>query len=82
MVQVLWSIYFKWISTNSFYFLYFAIALNGVTGILGFVIPESPSWNYGTEHFEECRAMIAKIAKWNKVTDYEDRKFDAENHVS
>ena len=81
VIQVLWSVYFKWISRDAFYVLYFCVCLNFVTGFIGCLFHDSPVWNYGTERFEDVHAMIAKIAKWNNKLDYVKKKFPAEDDV-
>jgi len=78
LTQVIWSIYFKWISKNGFYFLYACSLSASIMGVFGYFLPESPTWCYGTERFEECRAMIARIAVWNRKHDYVNKKFEAE----
>lgn len=81
LIQIIWSIYFKWISRDAFYVLYFCTCLNFVTGFIGCLFPDSPVWNYGTERFDECHEMIAKIAKWNNKHDYVKKSFPAELEV-
>jgi predicted ABC-type sugar transport system permease subunit len=69
-VLIVWTIYFVWISRNSFYFLYFVFALNIVAIICCYYLVESPRYLFGMEKFEECRKIMILIAKRNGVLDY------------
>lgn len=68
--QIIWTIYFVWVSRNAFYFIYFTVGLN-VLAVFGCLyLVESPRYLFGMEKFDECRKAMMIIAKRNGVTDY------------
>ena len=69
------------ISKDTFYFMYFAIALNLVTCIACYWVPESPRYLYGINNLEKCKETFAYIAKMNGVTDYEMPEFHVEFEI-
>ena len=69
-VLILWSGYFAFISKQAIWFLSAGVALNFITAILCFTIPESPKYFFAKERFDECRESIAIIARRNGVHDY------------
>jgi len=81
MVAVIWTVYFKFISKDAFPFLIFAGSLAGVCALLCFVLPESPRYLFGTEDFDKCREVLAYIARFNGVKNWEDPHFDAEDNI-
>jgi hypothetical protein len=80
-VLIYWSIYFKWISNNSTYFLALGVILNFATCFICIVIPESPRYLYGKDKFDECREALAIIAKRNGVEEYEPPHFEKEDEI-
>ena len=81
MVQVIWVFYLTVISTNSYYFLYFAICVNIVSAFLCILVPESPRYLYGINNLEACTAVLAQIAKANGVQNYQPAKFEVEYEI-
>lgn len=77
--QIIWTIYFVWISHNSFFFVYGTIILNGVALFGCIWITESPRFLFGRDKFEECKKVMVTIAKRNGVKDYEEPVFVEEN---
>jgi len=71
LCQVLWVFYLKFISKDTFYFLWFAVALNVLTVIAVYWIPESPRYLYGINNLDKCRETLIYIAEKNGVRDYE-----------
>jgi len=69
--QLIWTGYFVWISYNSFYFVYFVIGLSAFCGIANFYLLESPRYLFGVQKYDECRAVLSKIAARNGITDYQ-----------
>ena len=45
--QVLWATYLRFISQDTFYFVYYAATLGIVSAVLSIWIPESPRYLYG-----------------------------------
>lgn len=73
--QIIWTIYFVWISRNAFYFIYFTVGLN-VVAVIGCVyICESPRYLFGMEKFDECRKAMVYIAMRNGKKDYQEPIF-------
>lgn len=50
--QIIWTIYFAFISRNGFYFVYFATGLNFVALVGCLYIVESPRYLFGIERFD------------------------------
>jgi MFS family permease len=80
-VLIYWSIYFKWISNNSTYFLGLGVILNFVTAFICFVIPESPRYLYGRDKFDQCRESLAIIARRNGILDFKPPHFQKEDEL-
>jgi MFS family permease len=81
LTQIIWTIYFVWINTNAFYFIYFTILINLLALIACLYITESPRYLFGMERYEECRQVLMTIAKRNGVKDYEEPVFNEENII-
>ncbi len=81
MCQLIWTGYFLWISYDAFYFVYFCVGLSAIAGILSFYLVESPRYLFGVEKYDECRAVLVKIAERNGVTDYQPCKFEEEMYI-
>jgi len=81
LCQVLWVFYLRFISQNSFYFLWFAVALNVVTVIAVYWIPESPRYLYGINNLEKCRETLIYIAEKNGVQNYEPAVFEVDFEI-
>jgi len=79
--QIIWTIYFVWISKNAFYFVYFTIILNFIALVGCIYITESPRYYFGMERYEECKKVLVTIAKRNGVKDYEEPVFNEENII-
>ena len=47
LCQVFWVFFLAVISKDTFYFMYFAIALNVVSCVACYWVPESPRYLYG-----------------------------------
>lgn len=77
--QIIWTIYFVWISRNAFYFIYFTIGLNILAAIGCFYVVESPRYLFGMERFEDCKKVLAVIASRNGVKDYQEPVFEDED---
>ena len=60
------TVYYKWISKNWFWTIFFALCMNVLSLILGiFYVPESPKWLYDKQRYEECADVLTYMAKWN-----------------
>ena len=68
--QIIWTIYFAFISRNAFYFIYFAAALTLIALVGTLYIVESPRYLFGIEKFEECKKVLCTIAARNGIHDY------------
>ena len=68
--QVIWVFYLTVISKDTFYFMYFALAINIVTAICCYWVPESPRYLYGINELEKCKEVFAYIAAKNGIKDY------------
>jgi len=71
--QIIWVIYFVWISKNAFYFIWFVIGLNVMAAFATFYVMESPLYLFGMERYEECRQVLTAIAYYNGIIDYQPR---------
>ena len=71
----------KLISKNTFYFIYFAVALNLISVIVMYWIPESPRYLYGINNLEKCSEVLAYIAKANGVKDYQPAEFEVDYQI-
>lgn len=69
------------ISKNTFYFMYFALALNVATAIACYWVPESPRYLYGVNNIERCQEIFAYIAKFNGVENYQVPRFEVEFEI-
>ena len=78
---IVWSIYLRFISQNTFYFVYYAGALGIIATVLSFFIPESPRYLYGANNLKGCTEVLQLIAKRNGVVGYDTPKFDAEYEI-
>ena len=76
--QIFWVFFLTVISKDTFYFMYFAMALNLISAIAFFWVPESPRYLYGINDLEKCSQVLAYIAKMNGVQDYSAPKFEVE----
>jgi len=81
MVAIVWTVYFKYISKDFSPLLLTAAGISGLCALLGFFLPESPRYYFGIEEYDKCREVLAYIAKWNGVKNWEDPHFDAEDHI-
>ena len=54
------------------------MALNLISAIAFFWVPESPRYLYGINDLEKCSQVLAYIAKMNGVQDYSAPKFEVE----
>ena len=79
--QIFWVFYLTCISQNTYYFLYFAIAINLISAILCIWVPESPRYLYGINDLEGCAKALAAIAAGNGVEDYQPAKFEVEYEI-
>jgi hypothetical protein len=68
--QIIWTIYFAFISRNAFYFVYFTAGSNFVALVGCVYIVESPRYLFGIERFDQCRQVMSTIAARNRVHDY------------
>ena len=50
--------------------MYFALAINIVTAICCYWVPESPRYLYGINELEKCKEVFAYIAAKNGIKDY------------
>lgn len=82
LCQVLWVFYLRFISNDTFYFMYFAIALNTVAAIGGYFIPESPRYLYGINNLDKCAEVFTYIAKMNGVANYESPTFKVDFEIA
>ena len=80
--QVIWVFYLTCISKNTDYFTYFALAINIVTCICLFWVPESPRYLYGINELEKCKETLKYIAAKNGVTNYEAPVFEADYEIT
>ena len=80
--QVIWVFYLAVISKDVFYFIYFALALNIITTICLFFVPESPRYLYGINELEKCQQVLATIAKRNGIKDYQAPQFQVDYEIS
>ena len=76
--QVIWSIYLRFISQDTFYFVYYALAMSIVASIMTFFIPESPRYLYGANDLKGCSDVLQLIARRNNVIGYDLPKFEPE----
>mmetsp|Transcript_31444 Transcript_31444/g.39056 ORF Transcript_31444/g.39056 Transcript_31444/m.39056 type:complete len:281 (+) Transcript_31444:37-879(+) len=67
LCQVFWVFFLTVISKDTFYFMYFAIALNFVTAIAFYWVPESPRYLYGINDLDRCAEVLTYIADKNNV---------------
>lgn len=67
LCQVMWVFYLRFISRNTFYFMWFAISLNILSAIAGYFIPESPRYLYGINNLDKCGEVFTYIAKMNGI---------------
>jgi len=63
------TFYYRFISKNSYPIFWFGFALNILTFMLAFFIPESPAWLVSMKRYDEARKSLHKIAKWNGAAD-------------
>lgn len=70
LAQVSWVFFLAVFSKDTFYMMYFAFALNLVTCIGCYWVPESPRYLYGINNLEKCKEVFAYIAKMNGIKDY------------
>jgi len=82
LCQVLWVFYLAVISKNTFYFIYFAIALNILTCTGCYWVPESPRYLYGINDLEKCKKVLTYIAKMNRVQDYKEPEFQVDFEIT
>lgn len=68
--QIIWTIYFAFISRNAFFFIYFTIGLNFIALVGTLYIVESPRYLFGIERFDQCRQVMITIAARNGEKDY------------
>jgi hypothetical protein len=80
-VQIIWTIYFVFISQNAETFLYFCTVLNFLTAISCFFIVESPRYLYSTRQFERCATTLQKIARLNGVPEYAAPNFEVDVEI-
>jgi len=78
---ITWTIYFRFISQNSFPFMYFTTILNFVTAFMSWFISETPRYWFGMEEWDKCREVLALIARRNGVKDFVPPRFEEENDV-
>ena len=81
LCQVLWVVFLTAFSKNTFYFMYFAIALNLFAVVTFYWVPESPRYLYGINDLEKCAEVLTYIAKMNGVKDYVPPKFNVEYEI-
>lgn len=79
--QVIWSIYLRFISQDTFYFVYYALAMSIVASIMTFFIPESPRYLYGANDLKGCSDVLQLIARRNNVIGYDLPKFEPEYEI-
>lgn len=72
------TIYYAWISKNSIPTIWLGFALNTVTFVANFIVPESPVWLVSQGRFDDARASLKRIAKWNNVQVQEFPPFNQE----
>ena len=82
LCQVLWVFFLAVISKDTFYFMYFAIALNIVTCVACYWVPESPRYLYGINNLDKCKEIFRYIAKMNGIKDYVDPDFPVEYEIT
>ena len=81
LCQVLWVFYLSVISKDTFKFIYFAVALNVISAIGTYWIPESPRYLYGINDLEKCREVFTYLARCNGVADYQPPSFDVDFEI-
>ena len=59
--------YWRYISKNWVWLQVFAVSLNGISIAGLFLFPESPEYLYSFYRFSELRAVLKKLASWNKA---------------
>lgn len=80
-VQIVWTVYFVFISPNAVPFLWFITLLNVITAIVCLWIVESPRYLYSTQQFERCGEVLEKIASYNGHPEYIAPRFEVEYDV-
>lgn len=76
--QIIWTVYFVWISKNAFWFIYGVLILNFFCILACFYVTESPRYLFGMERYDECKKVLITIAKRNGVKDYQEPEFNEE----
>jgi len=75
---VLVCLYFKYVSRYWLWFQILGILMNAVALVGILMIPESPEYLYSFYRFDECRAVLQRIAQWNNRAFPEHLEFDVE----
>jgi len=75
---ILIGVYFHYISRYWLWYALIGLVFNLISFVGIFLIPESPEYLYCFYMFPECRAVIEKIATWNRVKEPSFGKFDVE----
>ncbi len=77
------ALYWKYISKDWVWFQVFGLIILCLATVGFYFLPESPEYLYSFYRFEECREVIARIAKWNKKDKVlpEVYQFDVENEL-
>lgn len=74
-------LYFKYVTRYWLWFQLLGIFMNAV-GLIGILmIPESPEYLYSFYRFDECRAVLQRVAQWNKKSFPEHLEFDVETDI-
>ena len=79
--QVIWVFYLTVISKDTFYFMYFALAINIVTAVCCYWVPESPRYLYGINELEKCKEVFTYIAAKNGIQDYQAPQFQVDYEI-
>jgi len=72
------TFYYRFISQNSNPTMWAGFALNVVTFIAFFYVPESPKWLVSMKQYNKARHAIQRIARFNGVTNCKIRSFKQE----